>query len=123
METESSKIIGGGSVIERLEDENGRLIEVRKLSRRETMRLMRSWGPAANVEAWLAMAVVCASVHTLDNRPIPMPQTPDQVEGIAEMLKAEGFRAIEVWFQEQAQQELDLSAARLAAKNSQRTPN
>jgi hypothetical protein len=56
-------------------DARGRSLEVRRLSRRETMRLMRQWGQASNVEAWLGNSLVASCVRAIDGVPVPVPAT------------------------------------------------
>jgi hypothetical protein len=96
-------------------DSRGRSLEVRRLSRRETMRLMRQWGQASNVEAWLGNSLLAACVRAIDGVPVPMPNTPDQVENLVEKLDDAGLRAVAEWLQEQ--QPEDLQAVKEAAKN------
>ena len=105
---ESKRIISGSIQTETITDAKGRNIEVRKLSRRELMRCMRLWGPAANVQSWLSMAVVAASAYSIEGRPVPMPQTAEQAEGLADILGPEGNEAIEQWLIAQGSPEFQL---------------
>jgi uncharacterized protein YidB (DUF937 family) len=96
-------------------DARGRTLEVRRLGRRETMRLMRMWGTASNVETWLGNGLVAASVKAVDGVPVPLPVTVDQVEALADKLDDAGLRAVADWIA--AQPAADLADLRDAAKN------
>ena len=101
--------------LEFITDSKGRSLGVRRLSRREIMKYMRQWGTACNIESWFSLALVVATVRKIDDRPLPSPQTADQVESVADMLGQEGTDAIGAWYS--AQQTVDFSAERQAAKN------
>jgi hypothetical protein len=96
-------------------DARGRSLEVRRLSRRETMRLMRQWGTASNVETWLGNSLVASCVRAIDGVPVPVPATPDQVEILVDKLADAGLRAVADWLSEQ--QPEDTQAVKEAAKN------
>jgi uncharacterized protein YidB (DUF937 family) len=97
-------------------DARGRSLEVKRLGRRDSMRLMRQWGTASNVETWLGNSLLAACVRAIDNVPVPMPQTVDQVEVLADRLDDAGLRAVADWLAAQ-QAEVDPQAVRDAAKN------
>jgi hypothetical protein len=96
-------------------DARGRALDVRRLSRRETMRLMRQWGQASNVETWLGNSLVAACVRTVEGVPVPTPVTPDLVENLVDKLDDAGLRAVADWLSEQ--QPDALPAVKEAAKN------
>lgn len=97
-------------------DARGRSLEVKRLSRRETMRLMRQWGQASNIETWLGNSLLAACVRGIDGVPVPMPNTVDQVENLADKLDDDGLSAVANWIAEQRANE-DPQAVRDAAKN------
>jgi hypothetical protein len=104
--TESQRVLQERNTSETVQDILGRNIELRKLGRREIMRHMRLWGPACNVEQWMALALMAASCRSIDGVPIPATDTPDRVEMVADMLGQEGLDAIGKWYQDQAAPEL-----------------
>lgn len=98
-------------------DQKGRTIEVRRLSRRESMRLMRGWGAACNVEPWLGNALLAATCRGIDGVPQPTPATPDQVENLMDRLDDAGIDAIAEWVTAQAEASPDTALEIEAAKN------
>lgn len=114
--TESQRVLGAAPDIEELTASNGQVIQVRKLSRRDLMRCMRMWGSACNVETWLGMAIVAASVHSIDGKPVPIPQSAESVEAISDVLGPEVLKTVEDWFQAR-NGEADYSTERALAKN------
>ena len=96
-------------------DSKGRVLVCKRLSRREVMRFMRQWGTACNVESWFSLALVCASVQSVDGAPLPPPVTADRVEATADILGQEGTDAVAEWYQSLPAP--DLAADRQAAKN------
>ena len=113
--TESQLVLADAAATATVTDAKGRVIEVKRPSRRETMRYMRMWGTACNVESWLALALVTVSAKSIDGVPVPVAVTPDKVEMAAELLGDEGLNALSQWYQDQPQ--ADLGAERAAAKN------
>ncbi len=97
-------------------DSAGHVIGVRRRSRREVMRLLRGWGAAANVDAWVGQAMVAASATSIDGRPLPEPITPDRAEAAADQLGDDGLAAIAAWYEAQGVG-ADPAEARDAAKN------
>ncbi len=116
LETETQRVLKEANQTETLTDAEGQEIEVRRLSRRELMRCMRMWGPPCNVESWLGMAIIAASVRTLGGKPLPLPASPEAVEAVAEMMGPAATKAVEDWFQAQAT-EMGLDSLRTDAKN------
>lgn len=112
---ESDRIVADAQALFEVTDSKGRVLEVKRLTRREVMRHMRQWGTASNVTDWLANALISAAVRSIDGKPIPVATTPDQIEAISEMLGQEGAEAVAKWFQEDG--EPDLATARADAKN------
>jgi hypothetical protein len=115
MDLESARILQTAQTTFTVTSELGKVIELRKLPRREVMRHMRQWGVACNVESWLALALLAASVSSIDGKPMPPSDTPDRVEMIADMLDTDGLTAVGAWYQEQ--QEVSTAQSRDAIKN------
>ena len=64
--SETQRIMSKADAVESVTDSLGRIIEVRRVSRREAMRLMRQWGGAAcGVDLWLGNAMIAACARTI----------------------------------------------------------
>ena len=100
--SETQRIMAG-QASETITDANGRQIEVRRVTRRESMRLMRGWGAACNVQIWLGQAMLSACARSIDGVPCPIPATPDQAEALAERLDDTGLEAVGAWLQAKAE--------------------
>ncbi len=85
-----------------IETKAGRRLEVQRLSRRESMRLMRQWGKASEVSIWFGQALLAACVRTLDGVPVLMPDNPDKVEALVEKLDDDGLVAVADWLERQS---------------------
>lgn len=97
-------------------DQKGRALEVKRLSRRESMRLMRGWGTGCNVEAWLGNALLAASCRGIDGVPIPLPSAPERVEDLVDRLDDAGIDAIAEWITAQSEAAPNAAAEIEAAK-------
>lgn len=113
--SESQRVLSAAQATETITDAAGRQIEVRRVSRRESMRFMRQWGAACNVQMWLGQAILAACARSIDGVPQPAPATPDQVEILVERLDDVGLEAIGTWLEAQAGQNAE--GFKEAAKN------
>lgn len=98
-------------------DQKGRALEVRRPTRRDSMRLMRGWGTACNVEMWVGQAMLAATCRSIDGVPIPLPTTADQAESLVDRLEDEGLNAIAEWLTEQNAAAPNATTEIEAAKN------
>jgi len=81
-------------------DPTGRELEVRLLSGMERMRLMRMWGPAANVQIWLGNAMIASMVRSIDTIPVPLPVSVEAAERLVDKLGDDAIETIASWAQE-----------------------
>lgn len=110
--SETQRVLAAAVATETIADARGRQIAVRRVTRRESMRLMRGWGTACNVQMWLGNALLAATARSVDGVPLPNPVTPEQAEATVDRLDDDGLNAIGEWLQAQA--EVDVTEA---AKN------
>ena len=113
--SETQRIMSAAQASEVVTDAAGRSIEVRRVTRRESMRLMRQWGAACNVQVWLGQAILASCARSIDGVPVPPPATPEAAEILVEKLDDAGLDAIGAWLQDSAEKSAD--AFKEAAKN------
>lgn len=113
--SETARIMSATQASEVITDARGRQIEVRRVGRRDSMRLMRAWGTACNVQVWLGQALLASCAKSVDGVPLPSPGTADQAEMLVERLDDDGLEAIGAWLQEQSEKSMD--ELRAASKN------
>jgi hypothetical protein len=95
--SETQRVVAAAAATETVVDVDGRNIEVKKLLRRESMKLMRLWGAASDVQVWLGNAIVAAHAKSIDGVPLPTPSTPDMAEANVERLGDAGIQAVVDW--------------------------
>jgi hypothetical protein len=110
--SETQRVVAAAAATETVVDVDGRNIEVKKLLRRESMKLMRLWGAASDVQVWLGNAIVAAHAKSIDGVPLPLPSTPDMAEANVERLGDAGIQAVVDWMAAARDED-----ARAAAKN------
>ncbi len=78
-------------------DAEGRRIALRRLSALDKLRLFKAAGPVlAQNQPWLGMAVLACSVTAIDDVPVPVPATEQQIESMVARLGDAGINAIAV---------------------------
>jgi hypothetical protein len=85
-----------------IETKAGRRLEVQRLGRRDSMRLMRQWGKASEVQMWFGQALLAACVRGIDSVPVLMPDNPDKAEALVEKLDDDGLIAVANWLENSA---------------------
>lgn len=95
--SETQRVVAAAAATETVIDASGRSIEVKRLARRESMKLMRLWGAASDVQVWLGSAIVAAHAKSIDGVPLPLPTTPDMAEANVDRLGDEGIQAVVDW--------------------------
>lgn len=95
--SETQKVMAAAAATEIVTDARGRQIEVRKLTRRETMRFMRQWGTASDVQMWMGNALIAAHAKSIDGVPLPAPISADMVEAVVDRLDDDGIQAVADW--------------------------
>lgn len=83
---------------ETITDAGGRTLEVREMSIRERMKLLRQMGPAADVQVWISQVMLAACVTAIDGVPVLMPNGPDQADFIVEKVGTAGAAAVAEWW-------------------------
>ena len=93
--TPSAAIVADAMQTRCVLDGSGRHLTVRTLTALDKLRLLKAAGPElAMNQAWLAMALLAASVTAIDEVPIPPPSTELQIEGIVARLGDIGIDAV-----------------------------
>ena len=78
-------------------DGQGRRIALRRLNALDKLRLFKAAGPVlAQNQPWLGMAVLACSVTAIDDVPVPVPATEQQIESMVARLGDGGINAIAV---------------------------
>ena len=108
--SETERVMAVAAAVETITASDGRSIEVKKLSRRETMKLMRQWGAASDVQVWLGNAIVAAHARSVDGVPLPTPNTPDMAEASVERLGDAGVQAVVDWLSDVRSEDLTANA-------------
>jgi hypothetical protein len=76
-------------------DAAGRRLLVRRATVIDTLRLLKAAGPLlAENQPWLGMAIMAMCVLSIDDLPIPAPQTEAQIESVFERLGDDGLAAV-----------------------------
>ena len=79
----------------RTTDSSGRTLTLRRLNALEKLRLLKAAGPVlADNQAWMAVALLAASVTAIQDVPIPMPVSEGQIEALVARLGDPGLDAI-----------------------------
>ena len=104
--------------MEKITDSLGRVLEVKKPSPIERMRLIRACGAAADIQVYLGNANVSFFVRSIDGVPMPSPKKVEDVDALFERVGDEGIAAVAEWVGTQPDA-LDVSAA----KNSPASPS
>ena len=93
--TPTSSILGAAEQRFPATDKTGRLIIARKLNALDKLRMLKAAGPVlAENQAWLGVAMLAASVAEIDNVPVPMPVTEQQIEALVAKLGDSGLDAV-----------------------------
>jgi len=76
-------------------DASGRRLLVRRATAIDTLRLLKAAGPLlAENQPWLGMAMMAMCILSIDDLPIPAPQTEAQIESVFERLGDDGLAAV-----------------------------
>ena len=79
----------------RVVDSEGRIIEVRKISAVNMMRLYAAVGPEkSEVDRYMGYSILAASVFAIDDRNLPFPRTAGEVEYVVDKIGEEGLEAV-----------------------------
>jgi phosphate uptake regulator len=95
METPSSRLIAAAREEFSTIDRAGRTLLLRRMDALDRLRLFKALGPALSVNTpYLGMALIAASVSSIDGVPVPPPITEDQLEALIRRLGDDGLAAL-----------------------------
>ncbi|HTR17159.1 MAG TPA: hypothetical protein VMI52_09020 [Acetobacteraceae bacterium] len=95
METASARIVAAAAATVTVTDRDGRSLVVRKLNALDRLRLFKAVGAVlAENEPYLGMAMLAASVCSIDAVPVPFPGNEAQVEALVSRLGDAGIAAV-----------------------------
>lgn len=95
MDTPSARLVAAAQAAPDVRDSVGRRLALRRLTALDKLRLYKAAGPVlAQNPSWLGMAVLAASVVSIDDVPVPAPSTEAQVEALVARLGDEGLEAV-----------------------------
>lgn len=97
---------------ETVTDAKGRVLEVRRPSGMEGLRLTRACGKSADIDRWFGPIMLAACVRTIDGVPCPLPASVDQAEALADKVGPHGLDAVGKWASENPPEEFDKDAAK-----------
>ena len=99
-------------------DADGRVLEMRAVSWRERMRMIRVCGAAADIDRFMGHALIAASVRAIDGTPMPFPTRVEDVESATNTLDDAGMEAAAKWLSaQQAPRQIDTAAAKKLARH------
>ena len=112
MDSSSARIIASSAAPQNITDAEGRTLHVRRMTALDRLRLYKAAGPElAENNAWMGMALVACSVVQIDQVPIPMPTTEQQIESLVMRLGDAGIAAaMQVFNREPGQTQVELTA-------------
>jgi hypothetical protein len=94
MDTPSSRIVAASLVQTMVRDGEGRELALRRMTALDRLRLFKAVGPQlAQNTPYLGMAMLAASVCSIDGVPVPPPVTEGQVEALVSRLGDSGIAA------------------------------
>ena len=97
--TPSERLVAAGASVapgaDEVRDAAGRRLLLRRLNALDRLRLFKAVGPVlAENAAYLGMAMLAASVASVDDVPVPMPGSEAQLEALVARLGDEGLDAV-----------------------------
>ena len=94
METPSSRLISAAREEFTAVDRAGRSMCVRRMDALDRLRLFKTLGPSLSVNApYLGMALIAASISSIDGVPVPPPVTEEHIEALVRRLGDDGISA------------------------------
>jgi hypothetical protein len=95
MSTPSSRVIEAAQSVPSVTDSRGRVLQIRRLTALDKLRLFKAAGPVlAQNQSWLGMAVLAVSVTAIDDVPVPVPTSEQQIEALVGRLGDAGIAAV-----------------------------
>ena len=94
MSSPSARLIVEAAAKAQVRDAEGRLLEVRRMTALDRLRLFKAVGPSlAHNAPYLGMAMLASSVTSIDDVPVPPPTTEVQLEALIAKLGDAGISA------------------------------
>lgn len=94
MTSPTVRILESAAEARTVTDAQGRRLALRRMNALDKLRLFKAAGPAlAQNEPWLGMAMLACSVSAIDDMPVPMPGSEQQIEGLVARLGDAGIAA------------------------------
>jgi hypothetical protein len=95
MEAPSARLLAAAQAGPVVTDIRGRRLELRRLTALDKLRLLKAAGPTLAPNApWMGLALLAASVASLDEIPVPQPSNEQQIEALIGRLGDDGLAAI-----------------------------
>jgi hypothetical protein len=95
MASPSAQIIAAAALSLSARDADGREITLRRMTALDRLRLFKAIGPVlAQNNPYLGMAMLAASVSSIDGVPVPPPVTEAQIEALVGKLGDRGLAAV-----------------------------
>lgn len=94
METPSGRLIAAAAREIPATDADGRVLAIRRMDALDRLRLFKALGAELSLNTpYLGMALLAASVTTIDGVPVPPPVTEEQLEALVRRLGDTGLAA------------------------------
>lgn len=91
----SETIVAASLAPRTVTDGEGRRLALRRMTVLDKLRLFKAAGPALSQNGpWLAVAYLACSVTAIDDIPVPMPATEQQIESLVARLGDTGVAAV-----------------------------
>lgn len=94
MESPSARLVAEANAALCVTDRDGRLIELRRVTALDRLRLFRAVGPMANNAHYLGMAMLACAVTAVDGVPVPFPASEQMIEAAVHRLGDAGIEAV-----------------------------
>lgn len=75
-------------------DSRGRKLLVKEMDPADQLDLFEACAKNSNNSSWVGMALLVCSVTAIDDVPVMMPKTPQQVKDLARRLGSDGIEAV-----------------------------
>lgn len=94
VESPSARLVAEANAALSVTDRDGRLIELRRVTALDRLRLFRAVGPMGNNPHYLGMAMLACAVTAVDGVPLPFPANEQMIEAAVHRLGDVGIEAV-----------------------------
>ena len=92
--TPSETIVASSVAVQAVTDGHGRRLSLRRMTVLDKLRLFKAAGPVLSHNSpWLGVALIACSVTAIDDIPVPVPATEQQIEALVARLGDFGIAA------------------------------